>query len=61
MSEENGFGSEEIQTVWKYALQNTLEYDGEGKAGSVLGRVLAERPDLRTQAKKLLKLVESEV
>ena len=61
MSEENGFGSEEIQTVWKYALQNTLEYDGEGKVGSVLGRVLAERPDLRTQAKKLLKLVESEV
>jgi hypothetical protein len=61
MSEDNGFGSEDIQTVRKYALQNAIEYGGEGKTGSVLGRVLAERTDLRPHAKRLLKLIETEV
>jgi len=61
MSEDSGFDSEDIQTVRKYALQNSIEYGGEGKTGSVLGRVLAERSELRPYAKELLELVESEV
>ena len=61
MGGADGFGSEEIQTVRKYALQNSIEYDGNGKAGSVLGRVLAERADLRPRAKSLIELIEYEV
>jgi glutamyl-tRNA synthetase len=61
MGGADGFGSEEIQTVRKYALQNSIEYGGDGKAGSVLGRVLAERADLRPRAKSLIELIEYEV
>ena len=37
MGDADGFDPEDIQTVRKYALQNAIEYDGKGKAGSVLG------------------------
>ena len=47
--------------VKKYSLQNSLEYNGKGKSGSVLGRILAERTDLREKARYLKKLVEREV
>jgi len=47
--------------VKKYSLQNSLEYNGKGKSGSVLGRILSERADLRKQAKSLKQLVEEEV
>jgi len=61
MGDADGFGPEDIQTVRKYALQNAIEYGGKGKAGSVLGRVLAERSDLRPHAKKLMNLIDFEV
>ena len=61
MGDAEGFDPEDIQTVRKYSLQNAIEYDGEGKAGSVLGRVLAERSDLRPHAKRLMSLIEQEV
>ena len=61
MGDADGFGPEDIQTVRKYALQNAIEYDGRGKAGSVLGRVLAERSDLRPHAKRLMNLINFEV
>ena len=47
--------------VRKYALQNSLEYNGEGKSGSVLGRIMSERKDLRKLAKILKNYVEEEV
>ena len=34
----------------KYALQNALEYDGQGQVGSEMGRVMGENPDHRAQA-----------
>ncbi len=61
MGEEVDFGPEVVQTVRKYSLQNAIEYDGEGKTGSVLGRVLGERSDLRTHAKNLMALISQEV
>lgn len=61
MADNDGFNSEDIRVVRKYALQNAMEYDGKGQAGSVLGRVLAEKASLRDRAKKLLRLVEEEV
>ena len=53
--------SETVDTVRKYAMQNTVEYDGAGQSGSVLGRLLGERADLRSRAKELKSLVEKEV
>ena len=50
-----------IPLVRKYALQNALEYDGEGQVGSTLGRLLSERQDLRPKAKDLMSLVSKEV
>ena len=57
MGDSDGFDPDVIQTIRKYALQNAIEYGGEGKSGSVLGRVLAERSDLRPQAKRLVGLI----
>ena len=45
----------------KYALQNALEYDGQGQVGSVMGRVMGENPDLRSQAKSLSGFIAQQV
>ncbi|MAV60704.1 MAG: glutamate--tRNA ligase [Marine Group II euryarchaeote MED-G38] len=61
MSEEEDWGIEIENIVRKYALQNSLEYKGKGVSGSVLGRIMSERKDLRSKAKLLKSYVESEV
>ena len=57
----DAWDEETILTVRKYALQNALEYDGAGQIGSTLGRLLAERQDLRSRAKELSSIVKDEV
>ena len=61
MSESDEWSAEVVTAVRKFALQNALEYDGEGQAGSVLGRLLSERPELRPEAKRLMGIVSGEV
>jgi len=61
MSEPHDWDSDIISVVRKYALQNAVEYDGEGQSGSVLGRLLSERKDLRQNARELMVLVDAEV
>jgi glutamyl-tRNA synthetase len=39
--------------VRKYALQNAITYEGKASVGAVLGKVMAENPDLKTQAKEV--------
>jgi glutamyl-tRNA synthetase len=39
------------ETVRKYALQNAVQFSGKATMGSVLGKVMAENPDLRQKAK----------
>jgi glutamyl-tRNA synthetase len=39
------------ETVRKYALQNAVQFNGKATMGSVLGKVMAENPDLRQKAK----------
>ncbi len=39
--------------VRKYALQNAVQYDGRATLGSVLGKVMAENPELRPRAKEV--------
>lgn len=39
--------------VRKYALQNAVQYEGRATLGSVLGKVMAENPELRARAKEV--------
>ena len=41
------------QTVTKYALQNAVKYKGKANIGAVIGKVLAENPELKKDTKKL--------
>mgnify|MGYP001181528619 CR=1 FL=1 len=61
MAEGVAWESDVSLAVRKYALQNSLEYEGKGQSGSVLGRLLSEREDLRSKAKQLMELVDLEV
>ena len=61
MNEPHDWDSDVIGVVRKYALQNAVEYDGKGRSGSVLGRLLSERKDLRQIASELMVLVDAEV
>lgn len=58
MTESEAWSNEIIQAVRKYALQNAVEYNGEGQAGSVLGRLLSEMKELRPKARELRGLVQ---
>jgi len=61
MSESGAWSEDVIQAVRKYALQNSVEYDGQGKDGSVLGRLLSEMQELRPRARELRELVRLHV
>ena len=61
MSEGVDWNAEVVAAVRKFALQNALEYNGKGQVGSVLGRLLSESPDLRSEAKRLMAIVSKEV
>ena len=43
--------------ITKYALQNAVSYNGKANPGAVIGKVLAENPELRDDIKKLSKQV----
>mgnify|MGYP005659514485 FL=1 len=43
------------------ALQNSLQYDGKGQAGSVISRIMGSRPDLRQHGKIIAQLTAKEV
>lgn len=44
------------ELVRKYALQNAVFFNGKANASSVMGKVMAENPELRTRAKEVLEL-----
>ncbi|MBI3027491.1 glutamate--tRNA ligase [Candidatus Woesearchaeota archaeon] len=39
--------------ITKYALQNAVRYKGKANIGAVIGKVLAENPDLKDKAKEI--------
>lgn len=45
------------ELVRKTALLNAVKHDGKAQAGAVLGKVLAERPDLKHKAKEIILFV----
>ena len=42
-------------TITKYALQNALKYKGKANVGAVIGKVLAENPELKGKAQEISK------
>ncbi len=44
-------------TIKKYALHNAIKYKGKANPGAVIGKVLAENPDLKDKAKEIGKEV----
>ena len=61
MSDDDEWEPEIVSAIRKYALQNAVEYNGSGKSGSVLGRLLSEFPELRANAKQLIPLISKQV
>ena len=43
--------------ITKYALQNALKYGGKCSPGAVIGKIFAEKPELKENAKDLGKEV----
>jgi len=49
--------SELREFIRKLALLNAVKHDGKAQTGSVVGKFLAEKPELRSKAKKIARLV----
>jgi len=47
------------ESIKKYALQNAVEFEGEAKPGSVIGKLLQEDSSLKKDIKKIKKTVNS--
>lgn len=47
--------------IRKYALQNAVQFEGKATVGSVLGKVMAENPELRPKAKEVTVLAKTVV
>jgi len=49
------------EIIRKFALLNAIKHDGKAQTGPVIGKILAERPELRARAKELTSLVKEVV
>ena len=49
------------QMIWHLALQNAFEYEGKGAVGSVIGRIMSTRQDLRQFGGQISPLVAQSV
>ncbi len=53
---------EEIYTLaYKHALKNAVEHGGRAAVGAVVGKIFAERPDLKQHAKEIMPIVKKAV
>lgn len=50
-----------VDLIRHLALQNSLQYDGKGQAGSVISRIMGSRADLRQHGKHIAPLVAKAV
>ena len=45
------------EIIRKYALQNAVKFNGKANPGAVIGKIIAERPELKSDMKKIAKKV----
>jgi len=50
---------ESREDVWRLALHNAFQHGGQAKAGPVLGKLLAEKPELKGDINPVIQLVNS--
>ena len=51
-------GKDVEQLIRKDALRNAIQYGGRAQVGSIIGKVIGERPDLKSSAKELMQIAE---
>ncbi len=49
------------ELIYKYTLQNAVKYNGKANAGAVIGKILAEKPELKVNIKMVGKEVSEVV
>ena len=49
------------ELIEKYALQNAVRYNGKANSNAILGKVLQEKPELKTRINELKKEIETSV
>jgi len=49
------------ELILKYVLQNAVKFKGKATIGAIIGKVLAENPDLKKDVKKLSKDIKKVV
>ncbi len=49
------------ELILKHSLANAVQFNGKANSGAVLGKVLAEQPDMRKQVDKLRKEIEKTI
>jgi len=57
LSKTEGRNRELREAIRKIALLNALSHDGEAREGSVLGKLLSERSELKAKAKEMVPIV----
>ncbi|MCS7114343.1 MAG: glutamate--tRNA ligase [Candidatus Bathyarchaeota archaeon] len=50
-----------MELIRKFALLNAIKHDGKAQTGPVLGKILAEKPELRTKVKEITALINKTV
>ena len=58
---KTGIESDVQELIRKYSLANAVKFDGKADAKAVIGKLLAERPELRPQARDIIQLVNRTV
>jgi glutamyl-tRNA synthetase len=49
------------ELVLKYALQNAVRYEGKANAGAVIGKILQEKPSLKSEIKNFMKEIQETI
>ena len=57
-AEDNLTNEKTMQLIRKIALQNALQYGGSAKVSSVIGKVIAERPNLKIKIKEVIPIIK---
>ena len=50
-----------IEAAKKYAAHNASEHDGSAQPGSVIGKILAEHPELKPRVKEVVPIINKTV
>ena len=47
--------------ILKYTLQNAIRYNGKANPGAIIGKILKEKPELKSKIKEISKEIQETV